>query len=95
MYYFSLSHSGTHAKEAGNLDIMKKDERIKLLRRNAMIRTTRWFALVCGLLLVAVPMFAATQNAVVYGTVYDAGGNPLAGATVTLENPAQIGRAHV
>lgn len=32
--------------------------------------------------------FAATQNAVVYGTVYDSGGNPLSGVEVMLENPA-------
>ena len=38
-------------------------------RRLAMSRTMRWFALMCGLLLMAAPMFAATQNAVVYGTV--------------------------
>lgn len=41
------------------------------------------------LLLLASPMaFAATQNAVVYGTVYDVNGNPLSGVDVTLENPA-------
>src|SRR5260370_6070265 len=32
--------------------------------------------------------FADTQNAVVYGTVYDVNGNPLSGFDVTLENPA-------
>src|SRR3954466_5403421 len=32
--------------------------------------------------------FAATQNAVVYGTVYDATGNPLPGVNVSLDNPA-------
>jgi carboxypeptidase family protein/TonB-dependent receptor-like protein len=32
--------------------------------------------------------FAATQNAVVYGTVYDATGTPLPGVSVSLENPA-------
>jgi len=32
--------------------------------------------------------FAATQNAVVYGTVYDSSGNPLPGVEVALENPA-------
>ena len=53
-----------------------------------MSRMTRWLVLVCGLLLMAAPVFAATQNAVVYGTVYDAAGNPMAGVTVTLENPA-------
>lgn len=45
--------------------------------------------LACALLLLAsLPALAATQNAVVYGTVYDAAGNPMAGVTVTLENPA-------
>ena len=53
-----------------------------------MSRTMRCFVLTCGLLLMAAPVFAATQNAVVYGTVYDAAGNPMAGATVTLENAA-------
>jgi hypothetical protein len=53
-----------------------------------MDRMTRWFVLACGLLLLAAPVFAATQNAVVYGTVYDSAGNPMAGVTVTLENPA-------
>ena len=53
-----------------------------------MSRTMRWLVLACGLLLMAAPVFAATQNAVVYGTVYDTAGNPLAGATVTLDNPA-------
>ncbi|MDP9264158.1 MAG: carboxypeptidase regulatory-like domain-containing protein, partial [Acidobacteriota bacterium] len=53
-----------------------------------MSRMTRWLMLVCGLLWMAAPVFAATQNAVVYGTVYDAAGNPMAGASVTLENPA-------
>jgi len=53
-----------------------------------MSRMMRWLVLACGLLLMAEPLFAATQNAVVYGTVYDAAGNPMAGATVTLENPA-------
>ena len=32
--------------------------------------------------------FAASQNAVVYGTVYDASAKPLAGVQVLLENPA-------
>jgi hypothetical protein len=53
-----------------------------------MSRTMRWLVLTCGLLLMAAPVFAATQNAVMYGTVYDATGNPMAGATVILENPA-------
>ena len=53
-----------------------------------MSRTMRWCVLLCGVLLMSAPLFAATQNAVVYGTVYDATGNPMAGVTVTLENPA-------
>ena len=53
-----------------------------------MSRKAGWLVVACGLLLTAAPVFAATQNAVVYGTVYDAAGNPLAGAAVTLENPA-------
>lgn len=40
------------------------------------------------MILAAIPAFAATQNAVVYGTVYDATGNPLAGVSVSLDNPA-------
>ena len=40
------------------------------------------------LLLVTPAIFAATQNAVVYGTVYDATGSPLAGVSVTMENAA-------
>ena len=39
-------------------------------------------------LLVSPMAFAATQNAVVYGTVYDSSGNPLPGVEVALENPA-------
>jgi hypothetical protein len=46
------------------------------------------WALAILLLTVSPSAFAATQNAVVYGTVYDAGGNPLPGVDVTLENPA-------
>ena len=53
-----------------------------------MSRTMRWCVLLCGALMMSAPLFAATQNAVVYGTVYDAAGNPMAGVTVTLENPA-------
>ncbi|HVP44651.1 MAG TPA: TonB-dependent receptor [Terriglobales bacterium] len=33
-------------------------------------------------------VFAATQNATVYGTVYDAAGNPAPGVSVILDNPA-------
>src|SRR5438105_2093145 len=40
------------------------------------------------LVLAAIPAFAATQNAVVYGTVYDATGNPLPGVSVSLDNPS-------
>src|SRR5216684_2843300 len=41
-----------------------------------------------GFLLPATFLFAATQNGTVYGTVYDASGNPMQGVTVTLENSA-------
>ena len=34
------------------------------------------------------PAFAASQNAVVYGSVYDVSGTPMQGVTITLENPA-------
>lgn len=48
-----------------------------------------WFwAFAAVLLLVAAPAFGASQNAALYGTVYDASGNPMPGVTVTLENPA-------
>jgi len=43
----------------------------------------------CSVLLLCAAMaFAASQNAVVYGTVYDASAKPLPGVKVTLENPA-------
>src|SRR5438270_2163394 len=48
-------------------------------------------AIVLAALLVlagAPTLFAATQNAVLYGTVYDAAGNPAAGVNVALGNPA-------
>ena len=56
-----------------------------------MYRKSSWAALVCLLCTMAVvsPMvYAATQNAMVYGTVYDSAGNPLPGATVYLDNAA-------
>src|SRR5262249_25846690 len=56
--------------------------------RLAMSKAMRWCVLTCGLLLLAAPVFAATQNAVVYGTVYDSAGDPMGGVSVTLENPA-------
>ncbi len=40
------------------------------------------------LVFAATSAFAATQNAVVYGTVYDATGNPLPGVSVSLDNPS-------
>ena len=53
-----------------------------------MSRNSWLTILVCALvLLCSQALLAATQNAVVYGTVYDASGNPMAGVTVTLENP--------
>ena len=48
----------------------------------------RWLVLAVAVLLIAVPMFGASQNAVIYGTVYDASANPMPGVTVTLENSA-------
>lgn len=49
-----------------------------------------WYVIlaIALLLLLSVPMFAASQNAVMYGVVYDASGNPMAGVMVTLDNPA-------
>ncbi|MCI0353887.1 MAG: TonB-dependent receptor [Acidobacteria bacterium] len=41
-----------------------------------------------GVVLAAATVWAATQNAVVYGTVYDAAGNPMPGVSVVLENAA-------
>jgi hypothetical protein len=47
------------------------------------------FTVLCSVLLLCAAMaFAASQNAVVYGTVYDASAKPLGGVKVTLENPA-------
>src|SRR5438874_5331318 len=40
------------------------------------------------LVFAATSALAATQNAVVYGTVYDAAGNPVAGVSVSLDNPS-------
>lgn len=48
------------------------------------VRVLSLFAI---LFFTSLPLFSATQNAVVYGTVYDASGNPLPNVTVTLENP--------
>lgn len=53
-----------------------------------MSKSSRLTVLCAVLLLCAATAFAASQNAVLYGTVYDAGAAPLAGVTVTLENPA-------
>ncbi len=44
--------------------------------------------LAVGFLLPAASLFAATQNGTVYGTVYDASGNPMQGVRITLENSA-------
>ena len=44
--------------------------------------------LAVGFLSPSTSLFAATQNGTVYGTVYDASGNPMQGVTVTLENSA-------
>ena len=54
-----------------------------------MSRNARRLCLAFALVVLLAPaMFAATQNAVVYGTVYDATGSPLAGASVTMDNAA-------
>ncbi|HTK94663.1 MAG TPA: carboxypeptidase-like regulatory domain-containing protein, partial [Terriglobales bacterium] len=53
-----------------------------------MSKIFRYTVLCSVLLLCAAMAFAASQNAVVYGTVYDASAKPLAGAKVMLENPA-------
>ena len=47
-----------------------------------------FWAFAAVLMLVAAPAFGASQNAALYGTVYDASGNPMPGVTITLENPA-------
>jgi hypothetical protein len=48
-----------------------------------------WVASFLAALLLATPaLFAATENAVLYGTVYDSAGNPAPGINVTLENSA-------
>ncbi len=52
-----------------------------------MSTKARFLALTLVVLL-AVPAYAATQNAVVYGTVYDAAGNAMPGVSVALENAA-------
>lgn len=49
---------------------------------------TRFVVALAVALLAAAALFAATQNAVVYGTVYDSTGSPLVGASVTMENAA-------
>ncbi|MDP9267746.1 MAG: carboxypeptidase regulatory-like domain-containing protein [Acidobacteriota bacterium] len=53
-----------------------------------MSKIFKSLVLCSALLLCAAMAFAASQNAVVYGTVYDASAKPLAGVKVTLENPA-------
>src|SRR5215472_16592248 len=49
---------------------------------------SKCLAIVVLVLAGAPALFAATQNAVLYGTVYDAAGNPAAGVTVALDNAA-------
>lgn len=53
-----------------------------------MSNSSRLTVLCAVLLLCATAAFAASQNAVLYGTVYDAGGAAISGASVTLDNPA-------
>ncbi len=50
------------------------------------LRISAFFALF--VLLTATVASAAIQNAVLYGTVYDTAGKPMAGVTVLLENPS-------
>ena len=59
-----------------------------------MFSYSRWLVCIAALLMMAASalLFAATQNAVLYGVVYDAAGNPAAGVNVSLENSA-IGMA--
>src|SRR5438874_6140910 len=59
-----------------------------------MFSYSRWLVSIAALLMMAASplLFAATQNAVLYGVVYDAAGNPAAGVSVSLENAA-IGMA--
>src|SRR5438067_12608235 len=59
-----------------------------------MFSYSRWLLGVAARLMMAASplLFAATQNAVLYGVVYDAAGNPAAGVSVSLENSA-IGMA--
>jgi hypothetical protein len=45
-----------------------------------------WLSL--GLVMLATTAWGATQNAVVYGTVYDNAGNPMPGVSVMIENAA-------
>ncbi len=51
-----------------------------------MTRTRTLTFLALTVLILGTLAWAASQNAVMYGTVYDASGNPLAGVTVTLQN---------
>ena len=53
-----------------------------------MQRARLYCLVVSFVFLAAVYSFAATQNAMVYGTVYDASGKALSGATVVISNPA-------
>lgn len=49
---------------------------------------SKYFLMMILVLAGAPALLAATQNAVLYGTVYDAAGNPAAGVTVNLDNTA-------
>jgi hypothetical protein len=53
-----------------------------------MSKSFRLTVLCAVLLLCAASAFAASQNAVLYGTVYDASAKPIGGVNVSLENPA-------
>src|SRR5436305_14945164 len=60
------------------------------LRERNMQRNFKWMtaASIVLAIMTAPQLRAATQNAVVYGTVYDATGGPLAGVEVSLYNSA-------
>ena len=49
-----------------------------------MSKSSRLTVLCAVLLLCATAAFGASQNAVLYGTVYDAGGGAISGATVSV-----------
>src|SRR5579864_11741 len=86
---FSIGYRSEIA--VGNSGRVNRKKLVRVMSGGDMYRKSSWAALVCLLFAMAAlsPMvYAATQNAMVYGTVYDSSGNPLPGATVYLDNPA-------